>query len=66
MVLQGIKFFFAIYALGFLAGTVSHILDIWQGGFLPYDSSPFPLTHKHLYPILPSFKEKLLSIYMDF
>lgn len=33
-------FIFTIYALGFAAGTVSHILDMWVGGFLPYNSSP--------------------------
>ena len=41
---KGIKIFFYIYMLGFLAGTVSHIIDIWHGGFMPYNSSPLLLN----------------------
>jgi len=41
---KGIKIFFYIYMLGFLAGTVSHVLDIWHGGFMPYTSSPLPFN----------------------
>ncbi len=32
----------AIWSIGFLIGTTTHALDIWHGGWLPYDFRPLP------------------------
>ena len=35
-----VKIFFVIYMLCLLWGTKNHIIDIWNGGFLPYTYAP--------------------------